>query len=135
MLKGKLTENFHADEFMCKCGCGTNYFDLVLVSSLQQLRNMLNRPLIINCACRCPKHNADVGGAPESYHLSTITKLCQAVDLRCDSSSFRYHLVSSAMKLGFNGIGIYPSFVHLDLRNETPRIWIEEQKNTIPFFG
>ena len=63
-----MTPNFKKEEFTCKCGCGFNDIDLGLVNRLQVVRDIARIPIRIRSACRCTKHNADVGGAIEGYH-------------------------------------------------------------------
>lgn len=64
----KLTKNFDSEEFKCKCGCGYNVIDKVLVEILQKVRDELGLALRVNSGCRCERHNARVGGVKGSYH-------------------------------------------------------------------
>ena len=61
--------NFTRDEFACGCGCGFDEIDPLLVSTLQRLRDEVQRPVIVNSGCRCKSHNATVKGAPQSQHM------------------------------------------------------------------
>ncbi len=61
--------NFTRDEFACKCGCGFDEIDPLLVSTLQRLRDEVQRPVVVNSGCRCRSHNAAVKGAPQSQHI------------------------------------------------------------------
>lgn len=76
---------------------------------LEQLRLAMGRPLVILSAYRDPLHNARVGGAPLSQH-----KFGRAFDLRLDDID-RDELISKARACGFNGIGSYKTFVHVDI--------------------
>ena len=63
----KLTKNFSKSEFECKCGCEMPQDVLdnikILAEQLQIVRNKLNKPIKINSAYRCPKHNEIIGGS------------------------------------------------------------------------
>ncbi len=67
----KVSPHFSLREFQCKgrngCG-GAVKVDSELVEKLEQLRVRLGKPLILNCAYRCPQHNEEIGGTPNSYH-------------------------------------------------------------------
>ena len=65
--------NFSPEEFVCKCdeACefkDAEYLDTALVDMLQRRRDQLERPIIVLSALRCPVHNFDIDGAPNSQH-------------------------------------------------------------------
>ena len=68
-----MTKNFTIEEFQCKCGCEmpdnvlANVQDLA--EELQVIRQVVESPITINSAYRCPSHNSSVGGAKSSQHL------------------------------------------------------------------
>ena len=66
----KLTEHFDSSEFRCKCGCGQGDWLMApeLIQALEELRELIGKPIIVNSAYRCPRHNAQVGGVDNSYH-------------------------------------------------------------------
>lgn len=116
---GDLTKNFSRSEFKCKCGrCASNYVDIRLVKGLQELRDLIGKPIIINSATRCKEHNKAVGGVPNSQHV-----LGRAADIRVDgmatSKLAEYAEMVDAFKNG--GIGIYRTFVHVDVRGHRAR--------------
>lgn len=55
--------NFKRDEFVCPCGCGFDDIDPLIVTTLQRLRDEVQRPVVVNSGCRCKAHNAAVKGA------------------------------------------------------------------------
>ena len=72
------SEHFSAEELMCHgasqghCGCGpetANNVSPLLLEKLEALRAMIGGPIEISCAYRCPAHNAEVGGVPNSQHV------------------------------------------------------------------
>ena len=73
----KLTEHFDSSEFRCKCGCGQGDWLMApeLVQALEELRELIGKPIIVNSAYRCPKHNAQVGGVANSYHTQGMAGL------------------------------------------------------------
>ena len=80
------------------------------MDALQELREMWGKPIVINSGHRCPGHNAEVGGTPNSQHLRI------AFDCRCPREE-QTDFVRVARDCGFTGVGRYPGkgFVHLDL--------------------
>ena len=103
----KLTDNFNLKEFECRC-CKQVKIDSELVFILQRLRDTINRPVIVTSGYRCVRHNKEVGGVENSYHLQGL-----AVDIAVDMNLER--LANLARFIGFRGIGIYRNFLHLDL--------------------
>lgn len=85
------------------------------VDALERLRGFIGRPLIINSAYRDPIHNAMMEGAPLSRH-----KVGDAFDIRLAGLS-RQELFVAAVECGFNGIGKYQTFLHVDFRPHRAR--------------
>jgi len=110
---GDLTKNFSRSEFACKCGCGFDTVDIVLINELQRLRDVLG-PIKINSACRCKEHNESVGGSKKSQHL-----LGRAADIVFDKGKLVKAI--NEMSNWKGGLGIYPYFTHIDSRNGKAR--------------
>ena len=112
---------FKDDEFKCKCGCGTNNISNKLVDKLDSVRWVIDKPIVINSACRCEKHNKAVGGSVASSHLKGL-----AVDIACTDSSYRDLLLRELLKQGFSRIGIAKTFIHIDIDESKPDnvIWV-----------
>lgn len=111
----KLSANFSAKEFDCKCGqCQETLIDLDHVERLQQLRDDIGRSITINSAYRCPDHNAAVGGEKNSQHMkgtaTDITVKGMSPDEVADSAEKR-----------FDGLGRYDTFTHVDSRGKKAR--------------
>ena len=125
---GNARPNFTWTELECKCGCGTSHIDNEALDALQQLRDMLGVPLRINSAARCPTHNKRIGGKTHSKHISYTADWglveSTAFDISLDSID-REYLVSKAKECGFNGIGRYTNFVHVDIRT-VPAEWTDD---------
>lgn len=112
---GNLSEHFSTDEFACHhCGqCGDMHPKLIEL--LEKLRaNMGGVPIHINSGYRCPIHNANVGGVPNSQHvLGTAADLALPAGMSFDT--FQWYVE----QLPFDGIGLYPYqyFIHVDVRD------------------
>lgn len=107
---------FTDKELACKC-CGVNLMEQKFVDLLTQFRIRWGRPLVINSAYRCAKHNQEVGGTNMSQHLKG-----NAVDIKVIAPD-RFYFVKLAYELGFTGIGIDKEFIHLDKRESAPSLW------------
>ena len=73
---------FKDSEFTCKCGCGTNYQKDGIKRIADEIREWSGGPAIINSGTRCRKHNAEVGGVSNSYHLYG-----NAIDIQCNNKT------------------------------------------------
>ena len=102
---------FSLDEFQCPC-CQNVKLHPDLLTGLNRLRLRLNRPIFISSGFRCPEENKRVGGVPGSYH-----KFGMAADIKVLSVSPE-SLAIYAQSVGFNGIGTYKNFIHIDIRSE-----------------
>ncbi len=109
--------NFTAQELTCKCdeACefkDGRYIDTALVDMLQRRRDQLKRPILVLSALRCPVHNFDIGGAPNSQH-----KKGKAVDYTYGGIDVIKEAQWLQQREGWKG-GIYAyvgrSFIHFD---------------------
>lgn len=113
--------HFKWSEFACRCGCGTTYVSQDAIDKLEELRVLLSAPLRINSACRCPIHNAKIGGAPLSKHRSTKRSPSTAFDIAIGNHD-KQEIIELAERVGFKGIGTkYKTFVHVDDRPNKAR--------------
>lgn len=96
-------------------GDGSLLVDHSFLDALDRLRSVYGSPLTVNSAYRDPRHNALVGGSPLSRH-----KAGDAVDISIvgkDKDLIR----RLATEQGWNGQGLYNSFIHLDRREGKAR--------------
>lgn len=114
------SEHFSAAEVACHCcGQGEEIVQARLLELVEQLReNCGGYPLQCNCAYRCPEHNAEVGGVPNSQHV-----LGTAMDIQCPDELTIGEFKWYAEQLPFDAIGYYPEddengggFLHVDIR-------------------
>lgn len=87
-----------------------------LVTQLDILRDELGFPFFISSGYRSPSRNAQIGGKTNSYH-----KLAMAADIYSPfappkkiKATIEKLIAEGKMKQG--GIGLYPTFVHYDVR-------------------
>lgn len=129
---------FTKKELRCR-GCPTGDFcdqspwsnvDPEALDMLNELREAMDQPLLLNSASRCPRHNLRVGGAKRSKHLATEHLRSTAFDISTDPKRYSWYnleapdqddLIATAVEIGFNGIGVYRTFVHVDKRDRSAR--------------
>jgi len=67
----KPSAHFSLEEISCRCGCGQKIVDPALYKILERFRAFIgDRVMTTHCVNRCEVHNADVGGHPNSPHLT-----------------------------------------------------------------
>ena len=88
--------SFSPKEISCK-GDGSILLNNDAMESLQLLRDIIGRPIIINSAYRSPLHNARVGGSPMSRH-----KNGDAFDISLQGFS-KEEIHKAALAAGFRG--------------------------------
>lgn len=121
----KLTKNFSKSEFECKCGCEmpNNIFKNIkeLAKHLQSLRDKFGKPIKINSAYRCEKHNSIIGGSKNSQHkkglaADIVVKDKKPLDV--------YNFIDNIQKMDMfikGGLGKYNTFTHVDIRGYLAR--------------
>lgn len=108
----QLAKNFQVKEFACSDGTDTIFISSLLVSVLQHVRDHYGKAVHINSAYRTEAHNKKIGGAAYSQHKYGI-----AADIHVDGvkpkelAAYIETLIPTS-----GGIGIYSSFVHVDVR-------------------
>ena len=113
----KLSKNFTVKEFACSDGTDTVFISLALVNLLQKIRDHFGKAVIINSAYRTEAHNKAIGGATYSQH-----KYGLAADIHINGVTPK-EIVAYVETLmpSSGGIGIYKSFVHVDVRRVRSR--------------
>jgi uncharacterized protein YcbK (DUF882 family) len=112
----QVSKNFKLYEFECNDGNHEVKLDPEGLEKLQALRERLGRPISINSAYRTPEYNARIGGSPKSQH-----KEGKAFDIVV-SGMKPEQVIHLAKVVGFRGIGLYDTFLHIDVR-ENPASW------------
>ena len=122
----KLTKNFNREEFDCKDGTPVPkiYYRNVqeVADNLQILRDYIKEPLYVSgSGYRTEKHNKKVGGAKFSQHLTASAADITAKNLTPKELAAVIEKLIAEGKMVQGGIGIYPGFVHYDIRGTHAR--------------
>lgn len=80
--------------------------DALVFNVLQPLRTAWGAELVLNSGYRCPELNEAVDGELTSQHLKG-----EAADVRC-YNPLKLARLALKMKLPFDQMGLYPTFVH-----------------------
>jgi len=102
-----ITENFSFSEFVCPC-CGKVIINSELVFSLQELRDVIKKPIFVTSGYRCERYNRNIGGFVKSKHMEGL-----AADIKVSDMTPK-ELAKEAI-LYFSRIGIYPNHVHVGI--------------------
>jgi len=108
-------KHFKIDEFKCPC-CGQVHMNEAFIKALDYARDLAKIPFVVVSGYRCPKHNAEVGGVPDSAHTKGM-----AADIRCENSSDRFIMIEAARAAGIKRIGIGENFLHFDIDPSKPQ--------------
>ncbi len=77
--------------------------------------------MIVKSGCRCPDHNKEEGGKPNSDHLTG-----EGIDIKATTGRMKYRIIMQALWEGIHRIGIGKNFVHLGINKDNPQrvIWV-----------
>lgn len=122
-----ITPHFKFSDIVCPCCERVKILPGTFrhMAILEDMRNELGFPLIINSGYRCPDHNRRIGGAARSWHMIFATDVrpawrTEADDGTVDDVEFlkridRFRkLAETIPEIG--GIGRYNTFTHIDTR-------------------
>lgn len=120
----KLTTNFSLSEFnkhnfTVPTDVLRNLIELA--KNLQVLRDEVKKPIKITSGYRSPEHNAKIGGAKASQHITG-----KAADIKIEGMTPKQvaaviEKLIAAGKITEGGIGIYKTWVHYDIRGTKAR--------------
>ena len=112
------------------------------MEKLQDLRNWWGAPFKVSSGYRSEKHNKVIGGSENSQHKIFATDIIPSTKSHRIEEGYRSLvfgtrteampvaidlLAKEAEKIGFDGIGLYDVFIHLDLRGKKAR-WDNRKK-------
>ncbi len=116
-------DHFAPEEFLCHCAGLCDHEDLIsrkLVAGLDRLRDVIGVAMVVTNGVRCVEHNKAVGGAAKSQHLTGM-----AADILIPRGFTAQTFADSAARIipdfADGGIGLYNTFVHLDVRGHRAR--------------
>lgn len=108
---------FTREEFVCQ-ETGENEIQDEFITKLDALRDACGFPFRITSGYRSPRHSIEAKKLKPGRHT-----VGDAADIYVGNGSQRFVLVSNAIKLGFNGIGVAKTFIHVDTRDDAQVIW------------
>ena len=127
-----LSRNFKVCEFKCRDSSDKVLIDSNLVNILQKIREHFGKPVTINSAYRTPTYNVKVGGVSNSQHVKGTAAdiVVKGVSHKEVAQYAEYIMPKSG------GIGLYSSFVHIDVRKNRSR-WQNYGKEVVVqgFYG
>lgn len=110
---------FKIEDFDCQ-ETGENEMQHEFILKLDELRAACGFPFIITSGYRSPKHSIEArkpnGGGK---HTDGI-----AADILTRNAGERWMLINHAVKMGFTGLGIAKTFIHVDTRATDPVSWV-----------
>ena len=108
---------FSTEEFDCQ-ETGENQMSPEFLNMLDILRENAGFPFVITSGYRSPNHSIEAKKEKAGTHAQGI-----AADIKVNSGAERMVIVKEALALGFTGIGVAKTFIHVDIRKTTPVIW------------
>ena len=108
---------FSIEEFNCQ-ETGENEMVEEFIHKLDELREACGFPFKITSGYRSPNHSIEKRKSKPGTHARGI-----ACDIYVSGGSQRHTIIKEAMRLGFTGIGVAKTFIHVDIRETTPVAW------------
>lgn len=109
--------HFSDSEFACQCGCGQCIINQELLDVLEGLRDYYNSPVTITSGNRCAAHNAEVGGAKSSRHITGEAADVTVLNVPA-AAVHAYFMTKYPTQYG---IGKYTAWTHIDVRDTMAR--------------
>jgi uncharacterized protein YcbK (DUF882 family) len=119
--------HFSDAELACRgknCCWRANLCKPELLKALEELRELVGKPIEIRSAYRCAKHNRAIGGAPKSQHVEGIAADIAVKGMTTSALEFMVRKIAA-----FNGVGRDDrgGYVHADTR-KSPAQWCYDEK-------
>lgn len=108
---------FDISEFDCK-HTGRNEMDENFLSAIDELRHRCGFPFTITSGFRDATHPAEARKEKPGTHQAGI-----AADIAVSNGIQRRQIVNKAVEMGFGGIGVAKTFIHVDIRATDPVMW------------
>jgi len=110
---------FKIEDFDCQ-ETGNNNMSHEFIHRLDELREACGFPFVVTSGYRDPdKHPIELKKAKPGTHAQGI-----AADIWVNGGEQRRAVVENALQMGFGGVGVEKSFVHVDIRDtEHPVLW------------
>lgn len=108
---------FKIEDFNCQ-ETGNNEMDDKFLWAIDALRHECGFPFIITSGYRDPSHSIEARKSKPGTHARGI-----AADIKINNGNEAYLIIKHAQTMGFNGIGVAKTFIHVDIRDTMPVIW------------
>ena len=112
---------FKIKDFDCQ-ETGENKMNVDFIHRLDELREACGFPFIITSGYRSPSHSIEARKEKPGTHAQGY-----AADIKADGGNQRYEIIKQAFALGFSGVGVARTFIHVDDRaihdGKTPVAW------------
>lgn len=108
---------FKIEDFNCQ-ETGENEVSHEFIHRLDELREACGFPFIVVSGYRSKDHSIEARKQKPGTHTQGI-----ASDIAVRGGIQRRLVVKKALELGFNGIGVAKTFVHVDIREGDPVMW------------
>lgn len=109
---------FGTAETACRCGCGLDNWSQETMDKMHLAREIYGRPIVVSSWCRCPVHNAKIGGSPTSSHP---TGVAVDIDIKATIRDVHVHLeelIKALYRAGFRRIGLPIHKIKLHVDND-----------------
>jgi len=125
-MNNRLSKNFTFTEFASKDGAEPTPDVLEnlrkLTRNLEVIREHFgNVPIKINSGWRSPAHNAKIGGVKNSQHVKGKAADIVIKGFTPRQIAAELEKLIEAKKISQGGIGVYPNFLHYDIRGKKAR--------------
>ena len=117
----KLSDHFKLKEFCCK-NTSYKYVRVAphLVETLEKIRAVVKKPIIVASGHRPEAYNQRIGGATDSLHIPGL-----AADIKVDGyTGYKLATICDRVIGAWGGVGSYPTWAHADVRGSYAR-WRE----------
>lgn len=95
-----------------------------LAKAFERIRALCGFPLIVNSAYRTAVYNDRIGGAAKSQHVEgRALDLCPSPNTKPNRQKLKMAAYKARDEGLFRGIGVYPSFIHIDIRQGRAVTW------------
>ncbi len=108
---------FDISDFDCQ-ETGENKMCEEFLYKLDALRHACGFPFIVTSGYRSPRHSIEARKSKPGMHALGL-----AADIKALNGRQKYIIIQKALEMGFTGIGVAKTFIHLDIRSTTPVVW------------
>lgn len=108
---------FTRKEFVCSHS-GEEEMEDAFIHRLDHLRYVCDFPFVITSGYRSTEHPVERHKPNPGTHCLGV-----AADISIRGGVQRRKIVSIALKMGFTGVGVAKTFIHVDDRTTEPMLW------------